>query len=416
MEVIARIGSFTLMHKWVEETIDSVSGVLLASFFAVPALRSVVGIGQAAYFALTGLILGIVAVKLWMFRTRRLGTYERWFVGASLLLFGWLLATVFWTASNAQYAEDALLVVGLAVLVASIPFIIEENTLKAAIGTLSIIGCAVGAYVLYGYATVDSLGGYDVIFGEFYLTIAQSIGASTVALTVYTLFAERRRWWQFLAVPFLFVTLALSLARGAFLFAIFVVVIAVFYALYRRPLRRSSVGAYLKSLAGRTVGTGAVVGVGAIIFAVALTVEKTARRLLVLLSGGGSSVALRLQLWRSSWDSIGEAPVLGHGLGSNGMMAGATEASYPHNFLLQVWLDGGIIAALLTVLVVSLPLWAFLRSDERAGATKLSLLGVFIFMVLEYSKSYNFYTSRLLFIFCALAVSSFHISTDGSRE
>lgn len=403
------------MREWIEKHLDFVSGVLLASFFAIPALRSVVGIGPAAYFVLIGLILGILLIKLWMGRTRRLGANERWFVGSSLFLFAWLLLSVIWTASNEQYAEDALLVVGLVALVASIPFIIGKNTLKAAIGTLSAIGCAVGAYLIYGYATADSLAGYNVIFEEFYLTVAQSIGAATVGLTVYTLFAKRRRWWQFLAIPFLFVTLALSLARGAFLFAVFVVVLAVFYALYRRPLRRSSIGAYLKSIGGRMAGTGAVIGVGAVVFAVALTVEKTARRLLVLLSGGGSSVALRLQLWRESWESIGQAPILGHGLGSNGMMAGATEASYPHNFLLQVWLDGGILAALLVVLVISLPFVAFLASDRKAGARRLSLLGVFVFMVLEYSKSYNFYTSRLLFIFCALAVSSFQIAVRRER-
>lgn len=397
------------MREQIEENIDSLSGILISSFFAIPALRAVLGIERAAYFALTFLVLGVLAFKVWVVRPRRLGPFEYWFIGLSLLLFGWLLASVFWTASNEQYARDALLVVGLSVLVVSIPFLIGENTLRAALGTLCTVGCAVGVYVIYGYATVDSLAGYDVIFGDFYLTVAQSIGAATVGLTVYTLFAPDRRWWQILLVPFLFLTLALSLARGALLFALFVVVLAVFYALYRKPLGRSSIGAYLKGIAGKTVGAGAILGVGAVVFAVALTVEKTARRLFLLFSGGGSSVALRLKLWRASWESISEAPILGYGLGSNGLMAGATEVTYPHNFLLQVWLDGGIMAALLTLIVVSLPLWAFLTSKKRAGAINLSLLGVYIFMVLEYSKSYNFYTSRLLFIFCILSVSSFRI-------
>lgn len=404
------------MHEWLDETIDSITGIFLASFFAIPALRSVVGVGQSAYFLLTGLLLGILLLELWMGRTRRLGPYEQWFVGASLLLFAWLLLSIFWTASNGQYAEDALLVVGLAVLVASIPFIVRENTLKAAVWTLGATGCAVGVYVIYGYTAVESLEGYDVLFEDFYLTMAQSIGAATVALTVYMLFAEERRWWQFLAVTFLFVSLALSLARGALLFALFVVVIAVFYALFRPPLSRSSIGTYLKSIGGRMAGTGVVVGIGAVIFVVALTVERTARRLMLLLSGGGSSVGVRLQLWRESWDSIGEAPILGYGLGSNGVMAGATEATYPHNFLLQVWLDGGIIALLLTVFIFILPLLAFLRSDETAGGATLSVLGVYVFMILEYSKSYNFYTSRLLFIFCILSLSSFSDLAAGEEE
>lgn len=408
--------AITEMQRWIEANIDSLSGVLLASFFAVPALRSVIGIGQSAYFLLTGLLLGILLLKLSMGRTRRLGPYEQWFVGASLLLFAWLLLSIFWTASNEQYPEDALLVVGLASLVVSTPFIIGEHTRKAVVGMLSVTGCAVGAYVIYGYTAVESLGGFDLLFEEFYLTTAQSIGAATVSLTVYTLFAEERRWWQFLAVPFLFVSLALSLARGAFLFALFVVVIAVFYALFRPPLNRSSIGGYLKSIGGRMAGMGAVAGLGAAIFVVALTVERTARRLMLLLSGGGSSVGIRLELWRGAWDSIGEAPILGYGLGSNGLMAGATEATYPHNFLLQVWLDGGIIALLLTVFIFLLPLLAFLRRDETTGGVALSVLGVYVFLILEYSKSYNFYTSRLLFIFCILTLSSFSGPKTGEEE
>lgn len=395
------------MTELLRNNLDYLSGAALASFSALSVLRSALGIGQVAYFALLGLVLGVVLVKLLLHQTNRLHRYELWFVGGSVLLFGWLLASVFWTTSNTQYVKDSFLVLGLLGLVGVVPFIVEENVLKGALVTLIGIGCAVGGYVLYSYASVGSLRGYNVAFGDFYLIVSKSIGTATVGLTVYTIFAEKWRWWQLLLIPFLFVALALALSRGALLFTLIVVVIAMFYALYRGPLNRSSVGAYLKSVGGRAAGTGAIIGVGAGLIAIALAVERTARRLTRLLTGGGASVSERLALWRASWENIGQAPILGYGLGSNGLVIKGDELTYPHNFLLQVWLDGGTGAALLVLVIFSLPIIAFFASDKRAEAVSLSILGVFLFLVLDFSKSYNFYTGRLLFIFCALSVSSF---------
>lgn len=395
------------MRTLLRKNLDYLSGAALASFSGLSVLRSALGISQVAYFAPMGLVLGIVLVKLMLDRTNRLQGYELWFVGASVLLFGWLLTSVFWTASNTQYAKDALLVLGLLGLAGLVPFIVVENVLKAALVTLVGIGCAVGVYVLNSYVVAGSLRGYSIAFGDFYLMVSKSVGTATVGLTVYTIFTDERRWWQFLLILFLFIALALSLSRGALLFALSVVVLALFYALFRESLNRSSIGAYLKSLGGRTAGVGAIMGGGSVLIAVALAVERTAVRLRRLLGGGGASVSERLSLWRASWEYIGQAPLLGYGLGSSGLLIAGDEFTYPHNFLLQLWVDGGIGAVLLMLIIVSLPVLAFLTSEERAGAARLALLGIYLYLVLDFSKSYNFYTGRLLFVFCALSISSF---------
>lgn len=395
------------MRTLIRSNLDYLAGAALASFSGLSVLRSALGIGQVAYVAPIGLVLGIVLLKVILDRTNRLRSYELWFVGASVLLFGWLLMSVFWTASNTQYAKDALLVLGLLGLTCLVPFIVDENVLKAALATLVGIGSMVGVYVLNSYVVAGSLRGYSIAFGDFYLIVSKSIGTATVGITVYTIFADERRWWQFLVIPFLFVALALSLSRGALLFALVVVVLALFYALFREPLTRSSIGAYLKSFGGRAVGVGAVVGGSAALIAAALAVERTAVRLRRLISGGGASVSERLFLWRASWERIGEAPILGYGLGSSGLLIAADESTYPHNFLLQLWVDGGVGAVLLMLIIASLPILAFLTSDEKAGAVRLSLLGIYLYLVLDFSKSYNVYTGRLLFIFCALSISSF---------
>lgn len=393
--------------KAIEEKVDYISGVVVALFFALPVLRVTVGVGTVAYFVLTGFLLGVVAFKGYTDRTRRLGSYELWAVGALFLLLGWLLITVLWTVSKDQYVDDSILIAGLLVLAASVPFIAGQKARATTLWAVCGIGVATGAYVLYGYTTVDSLRGYEVLFRDFYLNVSQSIGASAVGLTVYTLFAKERRWWQVAVIPFLFVALALSLARGALLFGLLVSVVGMLYALYRMTVDRSSVRKYLGSILKKATGFGAIVGGGIMVITVSLAVERTARRLGRLISGeGASSVAERLSLWRTSWESIQGAPIWGHGLGSNGVMTGATEAFYPHNFFLQVWLDGGVVAALLTAFVVGLPIFMFFARDEKVDSVGLSFLAIYIFMLLEYSKSYNFYTARMLVIPYILSICS----------
>ena len=393
--------------KAIEETVDYISGVVLALFFALPILRVTAGIGSVAYFVLTGSLLGAVAFKGFTGRTRRLNSYELWAVGALFLLLGWLLITVLWTVSNDQYVDDSILIAGLLVLTASVPLIAKEKARTATLWTLCGIGVATGAYVLYGYTAVDSLRGYEVLFRDFYLNVSQSIGAAAVGLTVYTLFARERRWWQVAVIPLLFVALALSLARGALLFGLLVSVVAMFYALYRMSIDRSSVGKYIGSVLKKASGFGAIVGGGIIVITVAMAVERTARRLERLISGeGASSVEERLSLWRTSWKNIQDAPIWGHGLGSNGIMSGATEAFYPHNFFLQVWLDGGIVATLLTTFVIGLPIVMFFVKDKKVSSIGLSFLAIYMFMLLEHSKSYNFYTARMLIIPYVITICS----------
>lgn len=88
-------------------------------------------------------------------------------------------------------------------------------------------------------------------------------------------------------------------------------------------------------------------------------------------------------------------------------MAGAYEGYYPHNLFLQAWLDGGIVAFLLLFGLVLFPfllaLWHLFAGHLQSNAW-IPGLGLFLFLVLEYSKSINFYSGRLLFVMGIVAV------------
>jgi hypothetical protein len=74
---------------------------------------------------------------------------------------------------------------------------------------------------------------------------------------------------------------------------------------------------------------------------------------------------------------------------------------------LQAWLDGGVVAVLLLFGLVLFP-FALVVWHLSAGRLQSNAwipgLGLFLFLVLEYSKSINFYAARLLLVLGIAAV------------
>jgi len=322
--------------------------------------------------------------------------------------------TIAWTQSPRNYISSAILILGLVALVVLVPFSVGRRGGHVAFVGICLTSLGSAAYVLFSYA-IGSTRGYDVAFYDFYLTVAQVIGIGTVAVTLYMLFSEERAWWQYLAAAVLWVGLTAAQARGAVLFGVVICASAAIYVLFTSALTRESVWGYLRDISGRIAKAVGMLAVGGGLIYVAVTIERIRRRLQEVLGGGTSSIAQRLEYWRSAWESITQSPVLGYGLGANGQLSGATEGLYPHNIIFQLWLDGGILAVILAGLTLSVPFAALYHYRKRVRPISVALVGMFAFLLLDHTKSYDFYTARLPFIMGSLAVASIHLFRgDGS--
>src|SRR5690606_9694581 len=130
----------------------------------------------------------------------------------------------------------------------------------------------------------------------------------------------------------LLAALALSLGRMSLLSAIFLVVLLSFYGIidvrrHERGVRR--VAAFFNfSAMAIIVPLGLLWG--------ATRVERTAARLNRLFSGIQNELSAggRGDLWAAAWRGIADAPVFGHGLGSNGIISSGDDMGYPHNIFL----------------------------------------------------------------------------------
>jgi O-antigen ligase len=124
------------------------------------------------------------------------------------------------------------------------------------------------------------------------------------------------------------------------------------------------------------------------------------------------SMGARYQMWQTSLDFIQGHPFLGGGINSAGTILFGDEDGFlrhPHNYLLEVWLEGGI---LLLVLAGSITYFGLRRAIPMLGREGASFAVLFLFVLLNMLKSQTVADARLFFLFlgavCLQDVSRTH--------
>jgi O-antigen ligase len=123
---------------------------------------------------------------------------------------------------------------------------------------------------------------------------------------------------------------------------------------------------------------------------------------------------LRLDEFAVAGEVIADKPFLGVGLGGYGAAGyGIDEDVYPHNLFLESFAEAGVPGVLLFTFSIILTVVAAL-STRRHGA--MTYLVVFLFLVLNYSKSGGFVGARDLYMFMGVLlayVNAPHIDDRG---
>jgi O-antigen ligase len=330
------------------------------------------------------------------------------YLGLLALFVAWMGISALWTSPTVDTSDELVLLAGLLAITGASFLGLQEGVVEPALRWMVAVSLAVAAYVFAIYLTVGAVGGYGAL-GEMYLIVAQAIGVGTVLALVTALTRSGRgRWLAALAAVVLVPALAMSLARGALLGAILVTLVATMYWNRVHSGSRRSFRQWLHTHAARAALMGVALGITGVAIGSALQVERTRTRLERLLSGREFTEGGRVELWQAAWQSISDRPLLGHGLGSSGLMSGTSEDLYPHNLFLQVWLDGGFPGLLLCIAVLSLPvLYITLqtsRDSNLSPTTWLPLVAAYAFLIIEFSKSMDFYSARLVFVIGALLI------------
>jgi len=259
--------------------------------------------------------------------------------------------------------------------------------------------------------------GFVTAFGSNYIALARMGGLGLIALIGFLIPMEDKKsvrlflWGTFLLLAF---SLFIPGARGpviAFLVAFLLYLIGSIripkIRIERFGLKVFLVGVLVSAL---------LIPLGATSFHGVLM-----RRFQILFSERGSSVVQRLDYWNSAINLGSSSPIWGIGTGGFGVAYyGQDIRAYPHDLLLEVWSENGLIGllVLLAMLVITLGRQLARLPGLRAGRQKLIIRYLVVlgcFMLLNALVSGNINDNRILFSLIALNAISDRLSQSEQK-
>jgi O-antigen ligase len=243
------------------------------------------------------------------------------------------------------------------------------------------------------------------ILGTNYLSIGRVIGiGATAALWLLVYHARSSPVKAVLFVIFCFQMMALSVlgGRGPLLSAAFTVLLTWYLTIEMRSDFR------LKRVVRTRVFFFLVIGV--FLFVVFLPqaqgILRTVSRLSAIIGAGeNSSVGMRKSLYLTALRLWLAHPLLGCGIGSFPVLAGLGDIrAYPHNIILELLIELGLVGLVLFGLLACIPMYALLqRRRLRRESVVVVVWLLFVYMMLNAMVSGDLTDNRFLFFVIGLA-------------
>jgi len=114
-----------------------------------------------------------------------------------------------------------------------------------------------------------------------------------------------------------------------------------------------------------------------------------------------SSLQVRIQYFKESWNLIKERPMFGYGIGSFSYIIGSGDKrDYPHNIFLEIWVENGLIAVIMFSIFLFFIMRVAIKKVNRPFVS--SLLGVNIYFMLSLMKSSSLTEARVFFAYLGI--------------
>lgn len=357
------------------------SAVIIGSFLAIPLYRPVLMVFNAIP-VIYGLFAAVAAIQLIHART----IVHAGKPGVLLLLFA--LVMIFSTALASTEAPVDL--IGL-LLFLPISFLLgltvwSTNRINTVMHTILVIFVPVALYVVYrlsmsGFSYNTYMNWSNAAFRINYLDFS----LYGVALFIFYATGKTSLWKRLIVCVPLVLTVFISGARYSILFTTIFLAFVILSTIKTPQLRRQAV-IWLFAVIAIILVMGGVIQLADYYQYFEYSLFRMTNAL-----GSDESISGRLALIDRSL-SVGIQHLLtGHGIGGSRAVLGG---AYPHNFLLEAFLDGGLFAALalatFTMTAIVLPLRYVPRGERWA-------IGLALFMTGAFLKSFSIYESRILF-------------------
>ena len=281
----------------------------------------------------------------------------------------------------------------------------DIGSLKKFLSTLVVVAIFMSldaAFCRQGAGT----GQFVTVFGSNYIALARISGVALLA--IFGLFLEEAKGWTvkggLVAVGFLlFWALMVAGARGPVIAFVISVLVYLFGSV------RLSQGVRFNRFALNLGIAVVIIAVFIVIFANQIGIEVIINRFTVFFQeeGGGTSASQRWNYYDRAIELLKMSPFFGAGTGAFGVeYYGEDLRAYPHNILLELWAENGLLGLMLMLVMIGYTLGIrivrlpFLKAQESVIIRCLVVLGCFMLFNSMLSGDIN--DNRLLFTFLAL--------------
>lgn len=329
------------------------------------------------------------------------------------------LISTFWSPSELYATEKIIELVSIVTLSIGVPAVVVARSRRrvarlffAILAFAAIV--AIAALVEFVKAPGTSLEP----FGAVYLLVGRVVGFGFLISLYLTLFELRSRTNRTIGAMstgvFGFVLLT-SGGRGPLVAAVMAGVILTAIATIQVMIRSDIPGRTILRSVLIAGGISSLVGAGLAMLGV---MPKTVQRLYKLVTGQRTtSFGARLEYYTEAVHQWTSSPLFGVGLGGWPVVAGWDDArGYPHNFVLEIAAELGIIGLVLFTILLLYSL-AQIRPIQKLLVSPLSALlaALFVYMVLNASVTSDISGNRYLYVIVGLFATTFHPATSEIR-
>lgn len=322
----------------------------------------------------------------------------------ALIFAGVILSGLLYTPAYAYGTDKALRFVSLTLLAFFTPLVIIKSYRSVWLFFLGWLGLAtmLAADALSRLGTGQRLSGFNATT----IAISRTAGIAIIILLFAVLMGRVSRRWQMLATVGLALTLLVLIgsgSRGPLLMLVVTVILTVGVSI-ARPGRR------MRSLL--IIGILGVTILG--IFSSGLIPAASLERfdLLVNQAQIDTSAQARLMVMEVAWHLFTTSPIVGRGTGSVSAFGAGQEQIYPHNILLELAAETGVLGLALYLGLVGMVLWRLLsRLGTESGQESLwlTLLAMLLFMLSNAMVSGDLSDNRDLWMFAGVSIAATEI-------
>jgi O-antigen ligase len=384
--------------------------IFASQFKGLPGLRSIEGSVDLTLLSLC--VAALVIVLHSIFGTQRVQLVPGRFTGSSkqitaFFFFALIVAASYLYTPAPQYGGEKLirfLLIGAFFLLAPLYLINSDEDFRH-FSFAFVILAIVQSFVLFARAgRVSSMEDTDVTR----IGAGWVIGMAILLLLFYQVTETPfwRRALTILALPVLVAGLTTSASRGA----IFSTAIAAFFLLFKVYKGRS------KAIVGVVVLVALVCAGTAFYFLRNMDSGKyteKADEIIQMAEGNGSSgtAAQRLAFYQAAFREIEQRPLLGLGVGGWSVYYfGKDERAYPHDLLLEISTEEGVIGVIAFLIFLAAIYRASRDLSNLAGAHFAVLSGLLLFTLIATMFSGDLDDDRVLWLWSGMTLAVLHFA------